>query len=56
MIELLKKISTWVLDIALLRPPRIEPGPKATPDLVPWDVPLDQTKAKMHYQGDTTSV
>jgi len=55
MIELLKKIVTWVLDIVLLRPPRIGPPPKVKPDVPPWDVPLDQTEAQFRYQGDTTS-
>jgi hypothetical protein len=26
------------------------------PNPPPWDVPLDQTKAKTHYEGDITSV
>jgi hypothetical protein len=56
MIALMKKIGTWILDIALLRPPPLGPGPKATANPPPWDVPLDQTEAPMHYEGDITSV
>jgi hypothetical protein len=26
------------------------------PDPPAWDVPLDQTKAPIHYEGDITSV
>jgi hypothetical protein len=26
------------------------------PDPPPWDVPLDQTKAPVHFEGDTSSV
>ena len=26
------------------------------PDPPPWDVPLDQTTASIHYEGDTSSV
>jgi hypothetical protein len=26
------------------------------PDPPPWDVPLDQTTAPIHYEGDTSSV
>ena len=30
--------------------------PKAYPENIPWDVPLDQTKPKFHRWGDTSSV
>jgi hypothetical protein len=56
MVKRLKKIPTWILDIILLRPYPIDPEIKARPNPPPWDVPLDQTEAPMHYQGDTTSV
>jgi len=42
--------------LLFIRPWRDQPPPKATPNPPPWDVPLDQTTAKLHYEGDTTSV
>jgi hypothetical protein len=32
------------------------PLPTAKADPPPWDVPLDQTTAPIHYEGDITSV
>ena len=26
------------------------------PEQIPWDVPLDQTKAPIHIEGDITSI
>jgi hypothetical protein len=26
------------------------------PEPIPWDVPLDQTTPKIHFEGDITSV
>jgi hypothetical protein len=46
----------WIEKILLLRPWHDYPEPKATPNPPPWDVPLDQTSAPIHYQGDVTSV
>ena len=42
--------------ILFLRPWREWPEPKAVADPPPWDVPLDQTTAPMHTQGDIHSV
>ena len=56
MIKWLKKIPSWILDIVLLRPYEVDPGPKVTPNPPPWDVPLDQTTAGMRYEDETDSV
>ncbi len=42
--------------LLFLRPWREVPMPRATPNPPPWDVPLDQTTAPIHFMGDTTSV
>jgi hypothetical protein len=34
---------------------RLEPLPPLEPDPPPWDVPLDQTTAPIHFEGDTSS-
>lgn len=52
MIKLLTRIGTWILDIVLLRPYRIEPGPEIKPDPPPWDVPLDQTIAGVRWEDE----
>ncbi len=39
-----------------LRPWGKFPEPKAVANPPPWDVPLDQTEAPIHYEGDVTSV
>jgi hypothetical protein len=49
MLKLLEKIL-------LIRPWRDYPEPKATPNPPSWDVPLDQTTAPIHHQGDVTSI
>ncbi len=46
----------FVLKLLRLVPWHDFPEPKATPNPPPWDVPLDQTKAPIHCQGDVTSV
>jgi hypothetical protein len=35
---------------------RKPPAPPLEPDPPPWDVPLDQTTAPIHFEGDTSSV
>jgi hypothetical protein len=32
------------------------PWERLKPDPPPWDVPLDQTTAPIHFQGDTSSM
>jgi hypothetical protein len=47
MLALLKKIFA---------PPLPPPIPHVEPDPPPWDVPLDQTTAPIHFEGDTNSI
>jgi hypothetical protein len=54
--ERLRKISTWVLDIVLVRPYRIDPPPEVQPDPPPWDVPLDQTIGHLRNPGETNNL
>jgi hypothetical protein len=47
----------WIEKLLLLRPWRDYPElPESSPNPPPWDVPLDETEAPMHYEGDVTSV
>jgi hypothetical protein len=39
-----------------LRPWRKFPEPRAIANPPSWDVPLDQTEAPLHSEGDVTSV
>jgi hypothetical protein len=56
MIRRLKTIGCWLEKLLLLRPWHDYPEPKAIADPPPWDVPLDQTTAPIHVEGDVTSV
>jgi hypothetical protein len=52
----LREIRAWFVEIVLHRPYRYHPEAKAIADPPPWDIPLDQTTAPLHREGDTTSV
>jgi predicted membrane-bound dolichyl-phosphate-mannose-protein mannosyltransferase len=56
MIRRLGRIVCWIEKILLLRDWHDYPEPKAIANPPPWDVPLDQTTAPIHYEGDVTSV
>lgn len=42
-------LRLWFGRLKKLPPVQADPPP-------PWDVPLDETMAPIHYQGDITSV